>query len=86
MTVNGMVINAITAEKFETGPTDQVEFFLMWESRGTWYKISEVTLTHNEGYPTPAINITAPSPGIRFTVSDADGNTLYTNVKEKVEK
>jgi len=73
-------------EIHETIMSQQQIASLMWKSRGKWYCISQVTLTHNEDYPTPAINVTAPNPGIRFTVTDADGNVLYTNVKPKEVK
>jgi len=75
----------VFAEKdiHETPETIQAHAWLYWESRGKWYCVSQVTITHNEEYPTPAINVTAPNPGIRFTVTDADGNVLYTNVKAK---
>ncbi len=61
----------------------QHSIYLEWESRGKWYTVSQVTITHNLEFPTPAINVVAPNPGIRFTVIDHDGNVLYTNVKEK---
>lgn len=83
MTVKMEVNDTFHDEIFETEPTDQVIVDLMWESRGKWYNVSQVTLTHNPEYPTPAINVVAPNPGIRFTVQDHDGKVLYTNVKEK---
>ncbi len=86
MTISVQMTDTKTNEKIDTGPTDQVEIILWWLSRNTWYNISYVTITHNEEYPTPAINIVAPNPGIRFTVTDQDGNVLYTNVKPKETK
>ena len=83
MTIYAVMTDTVTPEKFVTAQTDQVEFFLMWHSRQKWHGISQVTFTHNPEYPTPAINVVAPNPGIRFTVTDQDGNVLYTNVKPK---
>ena len=83
MTIHAVMVDTINGQEFETEPTDQIEVYLMWNSRSQWYNVSEVTITQNPEYPTPAINITAPSPGIRFTVTDPDGNTLFTNVKPK---
>ncbi len=83
MTVKVEMNDTSHDEMFETEPTDQVITYLMWESRSVWYNVSQVTITHNPEYPTPAINIIAPNPGIRFTVQDHDGNVLYTNVKDK---
>ncbi len=75
----------VFAEKeiIETPETIQAHAWLYFESRGKWYCISQVTITHNEEYPTPAISISEPNPGIRFSVTDGDGNVLYTNVKPK---
>ena len=77
----------VFAEKdiYETPETIQAHAWLYWRSRGKWYCVSQITITHNEEYPTPAINISEPSPGIRFTVTDQDGNTLYSSVKPKEE-
>lgn len=85
MTIHAAMVDTASGEEFTTNQTNQIEFYMMWLSREKWYNISTVTLTHNSEYPTPAINIVAPSPGIRFTVQDQDGNTLYTNVKPKEE-
>ena len=68
---------------FDSPFTDQVVTDLIWESRGIHYVVCEVTFTHNEEYPTPAIHVRAPQPGIRFTVRDRDENVVYTNVKPK---
>jgi len=86
MTIQGVMTDTITNEKVETEITSQVEFDLFWESRGKWYLLSTATLTHNPEYPTPAINVVAPNPAIRFTVTDKDGNVLYTNTKPKEAK
>lgn len=61
----------------------QVFADLQWNSRGKWYVVSSVTLTHNPEYPTPTINVVEPAPGIGFKVVDRDGNTVYSNRKEK---
>ncbi len=86
MTIHGVMYDTISDKSSFTAPTDQVDFHMFWRSREKWYPVSQVTITHNPEYPTPAIHIVAPNPGIRFTVSDQDGNTLYTNVKPKETK
>jgi len=68
---------------FDSPYTNQVITDLIWKSRGIAYVVSTMTFTHNPEYPTPALHILAPNPGIRFTVTDTDGNVLYTNVKSK---
>ncbi len=83
MTIKARMIDHSQAQEIETEKSDQITFVMEWESRKKWYTVSTVTITHNRQYPTPAINITAPNPGIRFTVTDLDRNVLYTNVKEK---
>jgi len=83
MTVKTVVTTSNPGEIYETAASHQQYIALMWKSREKWYTVSDVTITHNPEYPTPAIHVVAPNPGIRFTVTDADGNVLYTNVKPK---
>ena len=83
MTIHATMIDNKTGQEFETDPTDQVIVTLFWESRGKWYTISRVTLTHNPEYPTPAISVYQPQDGIRFTVYDLEGELRYTNKKSK---
>ncbi len=86
MSVKVHLYDPTQGAEHETHETEQVQVALMWESRGKWYTVSTVTITHNLEFPTPAINVVAPNPGIRFTVIDHDGNVLYTNQKVKEEK
>ena len=83
MTVSVSMENKETGEKFDTGPTNQVETILWWESREIWYNISYVTITHNPEYPTPAVTVIQPQPGIKFNVYNLDGELVYTNKKSK---
>ena len=83
MTVYAQMTDNVKGEEFQTDPTDQVVVTLFWESRGKWYTISRVTITHNPEFPTPAISVYEPQAGIRFTVYDLEGDMLYTNKKNK---
>lgn len=83
MTVKLYVTTDDQDEIHETVMSQQQIASLMWKSREKWYCISRVTLTHNPEYPTPAISVTAPAPGIRFTVYDQEGEVVYTNKKQK---
>lgn len=85
MTVKVFVTTDGQEEIHETIMSQQQLVSLMWKSRGKWYCVSQVTLTHNPDFATPAINIVAPAKGIRFTVRHQDGNVLYTNVKPNPE-
>ncbi len=86
MTIKVFLSDMTNVKEIESEPSDQVLIDLLWESRGKEYNVSQVTFTHNPEYPTPAINVVAPNPGIRFTVQDHDGNVVYSNVKPKEEK
>lgn len=72
-----------TNDIHETPEVDQAHAWIYWKSRGKWYAISGVTVTHNPEYPTPTINVTAPNAGIGFRVTDSDGKLLFTTRKEK---
>ena len=75
MTVKVRMTDSVNHEQFTTHETDQVSCELNWLSRGKWYPISELTLTHNPDFRTPAISIIQPQPGIRFNVFNLDGES-----------
>lgn len=68
---------------FQSDESPQNVVDLEWNSRGKWYSVSRVTITHNPEYPTPTISVIQPHNGIGFRVFDLDGNLVYTNKKTK---
>ena len=83
MTIQARMIDHSAGQEFVSETSDQITFVMEWESRGKWYTVSNVTITHNPEYPTPTISVVAPNQGIGFRVTDHEGALLFTTRKEK---
>ncbi len=72
-----------TSATAELAVNTQVTVYLQWVKGDKVYNISQLTLTHNPEYPTPAVSMIAPHAGIPLRVYNSDGDTLLDTRKPR---